>query len=77
MLIATAKRGDLALTPTTKQYASLLLTIVVGTTAVIVSMCDLVVHSLVPYVREGPGGVYIKSTTLFPIPKSNTFVYND
>ena len=47
-----------------KQYASLLLAIVVATTAVIVSMCDLVVHSLVPYVREGPGGVYIRTITL-------------
>ena len=59
MLIATAKRGELAMTTITKQYASLLLAIVVATTAAPVSMCDLVVHSPVPYVRDGPGGVYI------------------
>ena len=51
---------------TRNTYAPLLLAAAVATAAAYVSMCDLVVRLLVPYVWEGPGGVFAKS-----IPCSN------
>ena len=48
--VATAQRGDPALTPVTIQYAPLLLAVAVATVVADASMCDLVVRLLVPLI---------------------------
>ena len=58
-LFSTTTTTTIATTRNT--YAPLLLAAAVATAAAYVSMFDLVVRLLVPYVWEGPGGVFAKS----------------